>query len=83
LSSKDAAKNWLEKRKDKPLGQLQLEVLDWVIAEEAKQPSKYSDEERSHLREIRKNLEGGQKPLPFNDCYMNHYLNSYSSGMPM
>ena len=64
LFSQEAAKQWWEKHKDKNLNQMQLEALDWVIAEEAKDPKKFSDEERQYLKKLRQELKTGGKPLP-------------------
>jgi hypothetical protein len=64
LGSKEAAKRWWEKNKHKTLSQMQLEALDWVIAEEAKNPRKFKDEERKVLQQLRKKLVQGDKPLP-------------------
>ena len=63
LASQTAAGQWWGKNKDKTLSQMQLEVLDWVIAEEAKRPGDFTDEERRVLQALRKKLQGG-KPLP-------------------
>jgi hypothetical protein len=64
LRSKKAARKWWEKNKDKTLYQMQLEALDWVIAEEAKRPRDFTDEERRHLQRLRKKLVKSGKPLP-------------------
>ena len=71
LSSQESARQWWEKHKTKPLDAIQLEALDWVIAEEAKSPKKFSDEERSHLQQIRRKLLTGGKPLPPGNYYAN------------
>jgi hypothetical protein len=60
LSSMKAAKKWCEEHKNKSLAEIQLEVLDWVIAEEAEW---YPVKERNHLREIRAKLYPGKMPL--------------------
>lgn len=54
---------WWEKNKHKSLYQVQLEVVEWVILEESKQPTKYSEQEKKHLQEIRKELVEGGQPL--------------------
>jgi hypothetical protein len=64
LASQKAARRWWEEHKDKSLYQMQLEVLDWVIAEEAKQTDNYTDAERRELQTLRKKLVKGGKPLP-------------------
>lgn len=43
---------------------MQLEVLDWVIAEEAKRPGDFTDKEKQVLQEIRQELVQGRKSLP-------------------
>src|SRR5262249_52744287 len=43
LRTKKAAEQWWAKHKDKTLYQMQLEALDWVIAEEAKRPRDFTD----------------------------------------
>jgi hypothetical protein len=63
LGSKESAKRWWENNKRKTLAQMQLEALDWVIAEEAKRPGKFKDEERKHLQQLRQKLVQGDKPL--------------------
>jgi hypothetical protein len=69
LSSTEQAKQWWERNKGKTLHAVQLEVLDWLIAEEAKEPRNFSDMERHELREIRRKLVPGGKPLPSGDYY--------------
>jgi hypothetical protein len=63
LASKEDAKKWHEKRKNKSLFEIQLEVLDWVIAEEAKVPKLYEDKEREFLQKTRKELVERKKPI--------------------
>jgi hypothetical protein len=63
LSSQKAARKWWEKNKQKTLYQMQLEILDWVIAEEAKRPKDYTDKDRQALRSLRKELVKDVKPL--------------------
>ncbi len=43
---------------------MQIEVVDWVIAEEAKRPGDYKDEERAELKALRKQLVEGGEPIP-------------------
>ena len=71
LSSQEAARQWWKKHKAKPLDQIQLEVLDWVIAEEGKSPKKFSNKEKSNLQQIRRKLLTGGKPLPPGNYYAN------------
>jgi hypothetical protein len=56
LASRADAKKWYEKHKDKSLYEIQLEALDWVIAEEAKNVKEYSDKEREFLKRTRNDL---------------------------
>jgi hypothetical protein len=64
LKSQNVARQWWEKHKDKTLAQMQREVLDWVIAEEAKRQGDFTDEERRELAGLRRKLGQGGKPLP-------------------
>jgi hypothetical protein len=59
-----AAAAWWEQRKDKSLRELQLEALQWVLAEEQKAPKQYSEEDRAYLKELISKLEAGTEPLP-------------------
>jgi hypothetical protein len=63
LSTAEAALKWCEARRDKSLYEMQLEVLDWVIAEEAKMPQDYTAEERAELQEIRRELTASGKAM--------------------
>jgi len=64
LRSQKAARQWWEKHKDKTLSQIQLEVLDWVMAAESKRRRDFTKQERRYLRDLRKKLVKGGKPLP-------------------
>jgi hypothetical protein len=64
LWSQKAAKAWWEKNKHKSIIQMQLDVLDWVIAEEAKRPNDSSAEERRFVRNIRAELVKRREPMP-------------------
>ena len=63
LGSKKEALRWWEKNKGRTLYQIQLEALDWVIAEEAKRPRDFKDEEGEFLRKTRKELVKSGEPL--------------------
>jgi hypothetical protein len=63
LSSKEEAKKWCEEHKEKMLAKIQLEVLDWVIADENDDTENYSAKERNHLQELRGKLKGKMEPL--------------------
>jgi hypothetical protein len=43
---------------------MQLEVLDWVIADEAKRPDAFSDKEKQYLQDLRTGLVKGGNSLP-------------------
>lgn len=65
--SKKEATEWWSKHQHQTLDQLQLEVLDWVIAreDEGQENGKpYPEPERQYLRDLRKKLSEGKKPLP-------------------
>lgn len=64
LGTDQSAMKWFEKNKHKPLFDLQLEVVDWVIAGEAKRPRDFTDAEREELQQIRRKLVESKKPLP-------------------
>jgi hypothetical protein len=64
LRTQELARQWWKKNKHKALYRMQLDVLDWVMAEEAKRPQDFKEAERKQLQQIRKNLVQGGKPLP-------------------
>jgi hypothetical protein len=64
LGSQQSARQWWATNKNKSLREMQLEALDWVIAEEAKRPGDFKDEERTRLRQVRKKIAQADKPLP-------------------
>lgn len=64
LRNQREAREWWEKHKTKTMFEIQLEVLDWVIAEEAKRPADYSDEEREFVKMIREELLRRRVPMP-------------------
>jgi hypothetical protein len=70
LSTQAATKQWWDKHKDMTLDKIQLEVLDWSIAEEAKAPKKYS-KDKKYLQQLRDKLVKGRKPLPAGNYYCN------------
>ena len=61
-----AAKSWWETHKHKSVHDLQIEVVQWILAEEAKTPGEYSPAERMYLEAILKKLHGGKVPFPGN-----------------
>lgn len=64
LRDKDAAMKWWEQIKTKSLTEIQIVVTEWTIAEEAKQPSEFTDEERKALSERLQRLRTTNKPIP-------------------
>lgn len=54
---------WWETRKSRSLRELQIEVLEWTLAEEAKTPARYSEEEREYLDGLLGKLRNGDAPL--------------------
>lgn len=64
LDNPKSAAKWWESRKEKSLRELQIETLEWVIAEEAKRPKDYIDKEREYLSDVLKKLKNGKEPLP-------------------
>jgi hypothetical protein len=58
-----AAQTWWELHKKMTLREIQMEVLQWVIDEEAKTPTRYSDSERRWLAETLESLRKSDKPL--------------------
>jgi hypothetical protein len=63
LRNPASAKVWWEARKSKSLRELQIEALQWAIAEEAKTPERYSDKERTKLQRVLAKLRVGNVPL--------------------
>jgi hypothetical protein len=63
LGSTDDAKTWCVKHKNKSLFEMQLMVIDWVIAQEGGHPADYTGGEKAHLNELREQLVTTQKPL--------------------
>ncbi len=74
LGSKKDALGWWEKNKDKSLQRIQLDAIDWVIAEEAKKPKNYIDNERNLLGEIRADLTKSSKAMSPGNYYGSQFL---------
>jgi hypothetical protein len=55
---------WWNSHKDKTMRDVQIEVLEWTIAEEERRPSDFSVEERNHLRGLLIELRRSDKSLP-------------------
>lgn len=64
LREKEAAMKWWEENKTKSLTEIQILVTEWAIAEEAKRPTEYTDEERSALAKTLDKLRKTNKPIP-------------------
>lgn len=62
IDYKSAAK-WWEARTEKSMQDLQIEVLEWVIAKEEKASKKYSKKEIAYLSDILTNLRKAKMPL--------------------
>jgi hypothetical protein len=45
-------RDWFAARRAKSLRELQLEVLEWTVAEEARNPSGYTEQERKYLSDL-------------------------------
>lgn len=58
-----SAREWWQTHQDKSLRELQIEVLEWVIAEEDKIPEKYNEVDRDKLRTKLDNLQKSDQPL--------------------
>jgi hypothetical protein len=69
LADAKSARAWLEKHKGKPLYEIQLMVIDWVIDEESKRPTDYSDSERKSLSDIRAKLIETKRPIGTGNYY--------------
>lgn len=63
LFEPEHARKWWATHKDKSLRELQLEVLEWVLAEEIKSPEKYSAAERDRVRQRLEELRKSKTPL--------------------
>jgi hypothetical protein len=64
LGSQAAARQWCGKNQNRTLHEIQLEALEWVIAEEGKHPRDFTDKERQTLQKIHGNLIRDQRPIP-------------------
>jgi len=63
LFEPEHAREWWAEHKDKSLRELQLEVLEWVLAEETKLPDKYTDAQREKVRQRLEALRKSKTPL--------------------
>lgn len=73
LRDAKSAREWLERYKDKSLYDLQLMALEWVIAEEAKRPEDFTDEEREELSRLRSTLIETKTPMRRGNYYRDDY----------
>jgi hypothetical protein len=64
LHNPKAAEAWWETHKHLSIHDMQLEVLQWVIAEEAKMPDDYSSPEREYLNVLLTKLRSGTAIFP-------------------
>ena len=62
LGDQQSAKKWWASHKDMKLAELQVEVLEWIIAEEAKTPGDYPDIEGVFLMECLSTIRSTGKP---------------------
>jgi hypothetical protein len=66
FKDKKTAAAWWEKHQSKTLYEIQVEALQWVIAEEASKPNDFSNEEKKYLDSKLKELLSTKQPLkPF------------------
>lgn len=63
LFEPEHVRKWWATHKDTSLRELQLEVLEWVLAEEINSPEKYSDSERARVRQRLEELRKSKTPL--------------------
>ena len=73
LRNQKAAREWLADHKDKSLYELQLMVLDWIIAEEAKEPDAFTDKEHRELQRLRRKLVETKTPMLQGNYYVDDY----------
>jgi hypothetical protein len=65
LRKPENARTWWEARHDKSLKDLQIEILEWIVAEEEKNVEKYDENERDRKQRLLDRLresEAGLKP---------------------
>lgn len=64
LERPKAFASWWKTHKDKTMREIQIEVLQWTIAQEKQKPDDYSDEELKELNTVLTKLRNSDKPLP-------------------
>jgi hypothetical protein len=69
FDSAEDAKAWWEKHKDKSLLEMQVMVVEWIIAQEAESPAEFTDSERKFLKKFRKQRIRTQKPKEGGNFY--------------
>ncbi|MEI8379169.1 MAG: hypothetical protein WCJ09_03515 [Planctomycetota bacterium] len=62
LLAPESAKEWWKTRKNLSLREMQLEVLEWVLAEEQKNPTKYTDQDRKKVQMELEALKSSSEP---------------------
>jgi hypothetical protein len=63
LDTKDTATHWWQEHQNKTLREIQLEALDWIIAEEKAEDAKKFAKDIEFLEETRNKLNASTKPL--------------------
>jgi hypothetical protein len=79
LESQEAAKAWWEKHNKQSLCEMQLEALNWVMAEEAKRPDDFTCEEKEFLKKLRQGLEKSGTALFSGNYYPNEITTRFNS----
>jgi hypothetical protein len=70
LATQKDARAWWQNNKEKSLRELQLLVVEWIIAEEAKSAANFSEKEHATLKKIRDRLANGNKAMKSGNFYM-------------
>lgn len=73
LADANDASKWFDEHKDKSLFEIQLMVVDWVIAQEDKSPHDFTAKELEAMRTVRTKLLETQKPITRGNYYMDDY----------
>ncbi len=63
LRDPEAARKWWKSHDKLTLREMQIEVLKWVIEEEAETPDEYEDDEREWLSDTLESLKKSDKPM--------------------
>jgi hypothetical protein len=62
LTSPARAAEWWKTHQGKSLAELQIEVMEWIIAEAEKQPDKYKGKEMDSVRDVLKQVQLSKTP---------------------